>query len=338
MCFFQMLGSNSATWFNTAVLVTCMRNFPHSRGTVVGILKGFVGLSAAIFALIYTALLTSNANLLLLFLTIGPTAVCLCSMLLVRPVPAAGNVVDPEERSNFHYITYVCLALAAYLFAVNMSEEFLTLNKFIYVVFTAVMAVFLVAPLAVPIKILSEECIGLSPDLQEPLLKEDNNNNTATNTAPLMIRDVEAIEEVGASTTPTSDVEEGKGKKVTLHEDVVAKLNQQEEDAEILLVVGEGAVKRPKRRPRRGEDFKLRQALVKADFWILFLTFFCGVGTGVTAINNLGQIGEAQGYYNVNIFVSLISIANFLGRLGGGSLSEHYVRYRFLPILLLNVS
>jgi len=330
MCFIQMLGSNSATWFNTAVLVTCMRNFPHSRGTVVGILKGFVGLSAAIFAQIYTALLTSNANLLLLFLTIGPTAVCLCSMLLVRPVPAARNVIDPEERSNFHYITYVCLALAAYLFAVNISEELLTMNKFIPVVFTAVMAVFLVVPLAVPIKTLSEECIGLSPDVQEPLLKEEN-NNTVSNTAPLMIRDVEAIEEVGASTTPTSDHEEGKGKKVTLHEDVMAKLNQQEEDAEILLVVGEGAVKRPKRRPRRGEDFKLRQALVKADFWILFLTFFCGVGTGVTVINNLGQIGEAQGFYNVNIFVSLISIANFLGRLGGGSLSEHYIRKDAIP-------
>jgi hypothetical protein len=200
------------------------------------------------------------------------------------------------------------------------------------------MAIFLVAPLAIPIKTVSEECCGMNSDVHEPLLKE----NTETPNAPLLIRDMEegarSTEEGGASITPVSDHEEGKGKKnVTLHEDVVAKLNQQEEDAETLLVVGEGAVKRPKRRPRRGEDFKLRQALVKADFWILFLTFFCGVGTGVTAINNLGQIGEAQGYYNVNIFVSLISIANFLGRLGGGSLSEHYIRYWGLLWLLSNL-
>lgn len=353
MCLVQMVGSNSATWFNTAVLVTCMRNFPHSRGTVVGILKGLVGLSAAIFTQIYTALLTDNASLLLLFLALGPTFVCLCSMLLVRPVPAAGNVrVDPEERRNFHYITYVCLALAAYLCAINLGEELVDMNRFIPVVFTVVMAVFLVAPLAIPIKTLSQECCGIiSPnDLQEPLLIKESAAAAArgeTANAPLVIQDVEEgartpIEEVhvGASTTPdlgtASEDEEGhsysKGKKVTLHEDVVAKLNQQEEDAETLLVVGEGAVKRPKRRrPRRGEDFKLRQALVKADFWILFLTFFCGVGTGVTAINNLGQIGEAQGYYNVDIFVSLISIANFLGRLGGGALSEHYVRKDAVP-------
>jgi hypothetical protein len=100
--------------------------------------------------------------------------------------------------------------------------------------------------------------------------------------------------------------------------------SQDGDDAEILLAEGEGAVRR--KRPHRGEDFKLKQAIVKADFWLLFFTFFCGVGTGVTALNNLGQIGEAQGYAKVDIFVSLISIANFLGRLGGGSLSEHYVR------------
>jgi hypothetical protein len=111
----------------------------------------------------------------------------------------------------------------------------------------------------------------------------------------------------------------------------MAKLNQEEDDAETLLAVGEGVVKRPMRRPRRGEDFKLRQVLVKVDFWLLFLTFFCGVGTRVTVINNLGQIGEAQGYYNVNIFVSLISSANFLGCLGGGSLFEHYIRFDAIP-------
>lgn len=347
MCIIQGIGSNSATWFNTAVLVTCMRNFPHSRGSVVGILKGFVGLSAAIFTQIYTALLTDNANLLLLFLTVGPAAVCLASMLLVRPVPAVSSVRDPEERSNFHYVTAVCVALAAYLLAINLTEELLEMNRSIPVVLTAVMVIFLVAPLAIPIKTLSEECCGISPTdenlhgVQEPLLKENASTNVQTPNPPLMIRGAEedgrSIEEVAASRYLEAghglDQEE-KGKKVTLHEDVVAKLNQQEEDAETLLVVGEGAVKRPKRRPRRGEDFKLRQALVKADFWILFLTFFCGVGTGVTAINNLGQIGEAQGYNNVNIFVSLISIANFLGRLGGGSLSEHYIRYSTLPVLL----
>ncbi|KAG0580582.1 hypothetical protein KC19_4G184400 [Ceratodon purpureus] len=350
MLVLQCIGSNSATWFNTAVLVTCMRNFPHSRGTVVGILKGFVGLSAAIFAQVYIALLAGNSTLLLLFLAVVPTAVCLASMLLVRPVPAVGNVRDSEERRNFNYITAVCVALAGYLLVITFIEELVDMEKYIPVVLTAVMVIFLVAPLAIPIKALSNECYGISPEdtsqagMQEPLLKGecDSQTNTQPSNPPLMIREAatenaptkeKSVQEIATSTQPDTGAldQEEKGKKVTQQEDVVEKLNQEEDDAETLLAVGEGAVKRSKRRPRRGEDFKLRQALVKADFWLLFLTFFCGVGTGVTVINNLGQIGEAQGYYNVNIFVSLISIANFLGRLGGGSLSEHYIRSDAIP-------
>lgn len=302
----------------------------------MGILKGFVGLSAAIFAQVYTALLSGNSTLLLLFLAVVPTAVCLASMLFVRAVPAVGDVRDPEERRNFHYITAVCITLAGYLLVITFTEKLIEMNKLIPVVLTAVMVIFLVAPLAIPVKALSEECYGLDREdnstlqggIQEPLLKGDSQTNTQPSNPPLMIREAtgNSTEELPGSRGGEALDQEGKGKRVTLREDVVAKLKQEEDDAETLLAVGEGAVKRPKRRPRRGEDFKLRQALVKADFWLLFLTFFCGVGTGVTVINNLGQIGEAQGYYNVNIFVSLISIANFLGRLGGGSLSEHYIR------------
>nr|TKR89910.1 hypothetical protein D5086_0000238690 [Populus alba] len=41
--------------------------------------------------------------------------------------------------------------------------------------------------------------------------------------------------------------------------------NDDASDVEILLAMGEGAVKK-KRRPKRGEDFKIREALIKADF------------------------------------------------------------------------
>ncbi|CAM6039586.1 unnamed protein product [Sphagnum compactum] len=274
------IGGSSATYFNTAVLVTCMRNFPNSRGTVVGILKGFVGLSAAIFTQIFTALLASDANALLLFLAIGPTVICLAAMLFIRPMPSGAQVVDPEESSNFRYITGVCIALAFYLLAATCLQYSFLLPPLIPKLLTAIMIIFLITPLLVPIKAVMNEC-------SQKGLREQQDGQGATGN------------------------------------------NQDGDDAEILLAEGEGAVRR--KRPHRGEDFKLKQAIVKADFWLLFFTFFCGVGTGVTALNNLGQIGEAQGYAKVDIFVSLISIANFLGRLGGGSLSEHYIRTSALP-------
>jgi len=59
MDFFQIwfaltLSANGGAWLGTAVLVTNMRNFPLSRGAVAGILKGYSGLSAAVYTEIYT--------------------------------------------------------------------------------------------------------------------------------------------------------------------------------------------------------------------------------------------------------------------------------------------
>lgn len=39
MCFYICIGTNGATFFNTAAMVTNVKNFPHSRGPAVGILK-----------------------------------------------------------------------------------------------------------------------------------------------------------------------------------------------------------------------------------------------------------------------------------------------------------
>jgi hypothetical protein len=38
----------------------------------------------------------------------------------------------------------------------------------------------------------------------------------------------------------------------------------------MLIAEGEGAVSK-KRRPKRDDDFKFKEALVKADFWLLCL-------------------------------------------------------------------
>ncbi|KAL7181835.1 hypothetical protein ACSBR1_040693 [Camellia fascicularis] len=88
---------------------------------------------------------------------------------------------------------------------------------------------------------------------------------------------------------------------------------------------GEGAVKK-KRRPKRGEDFTFREAIVKADFWLLFFVCFAGVGSGVTVLNNLAQIGIAHGAEDTTVLLSLFSFFNFVGWLGGGIVSEHFVK------------
>lgn len=78
--------------------------------------------------------------------------------------------------------------------------------------------------------------------------------------------------------------------------------------------------------PVIGEDLMIFEAFRMVDFWILFGSFLCGVGTGLTVMNNMGQIGQALGYSDVSIFVSLISIFGFFGRIISGTVSEYFIK------------
>ncbi|WOK94220.1 protein NUCLEAR FUSION DEFECTIVE 4-like [Canna indica] len=293
------VGTNSSAWLITGVLVTNMKNFPVSRGTVAGILKGYVGLSASVFTGLYTGALGSSSTNLLLFLAVGLPAICAAMMYFVRPCTPSLRE-NSSERGYFLFTQISSVVLGLYLVGFTILNSYVTLSHGVASVLFGVMLLFLLSPLAIPIKMtLFRDNAAASEPLPEPARSEALAESTRSE--PLL-----------GEPLPESD-----------------GLDMSEE--EMLLAEGEGAISRKKRRPRRGEDFELRQALVKADFWLLFAAFFIGVGSGVTALNNLAQIGAAAGVEDPTILLCLFSFGNFLGRLGGGAVSEHYVRKTMLP-------
>ncbi|CAM6114109.1 unnamed protein product [Calypogeia fissa] len=48
MCLYMFFAANAQTFFSTACVVTCVQNFPRNRGVVIGLMKGFLGLSGAV--------------------------------------------------------------------------------------------------------------------------------------------------------------------------------------------------------------------------------------------------------------------------------------------------
>lgn len=302
--FFQLwialsIGTNSSAWLITGVLVTNMRNFPASRGTVSGILKGYVGLSGSIFTGLYTSVLGSSPSNLLLFLTIGLPAICLAMVSLVRPCTPS-TVENSTESRHFVVIQVLSIILGLYLLVFTFLNSYYSLNDAGAVVFFGGIVLLLLAPLAIPIKM----------TIFKPKL--ENVSIAVSSTVP-------SIDDLLENDTTT---------KPLLHAADLLNLQEFSDDvsyADMLLAVGEGAVKE-KKRPRRGDDFEVHEAFVKADFWLLFLAFFIGAGTGVTVLNNLAQIGSAAGVDDPTILLCLFSFGNFLGRLGGGAVSEHFVR------------
>ncbi|CAM6104150.1 unnamed protein product [Calypogeia fissa] len=336
MALLMALATNASTWYNTAVLVTSMRNFPKSRGNVVGIIKGFIGLSGAVFTQIYVSVLFENPPSFVLLLTIAPGTLILLVMYFIRPVTSPTGDYDPEEDGGFFYVYIVSIGLAIYLFVLSFVENYVSVTPVVGRMLVAVMCVFLLSPLAVPSKFLVDKYFrggrkgfrgSNGHGTRQTLLEQTSEYETIDVEKPEPSQRTASNENL-SNTSLREPVRLEKSSSMCLYPspDVDG-----EEDSTTMLAVGEGAVRRKRKGPRRGEDFTLTQAFMKADFWLLFFTFFCGVGTGNTALNNLGQIGQALGYADVTVFISLFSICNFLGRLGGGAVSEYYVRLSAMP-------
>lgn len=311
MCILIFVGNNGETYFNTAALVSCVQNFPKSRGPVVGILKGFAGLGGAILTQVYTMIHAPDQANLIFMVAVGPAMVVIALMFIIRPV-GGHRQVRPSDSSSFTFIYSVCLLLAAYLMGVMLVEDLVDLNHTVIIIFTVILFVLLFIPIVIPI-ILSfflertdpaEEALLSKPENMEP-----GKSNQETHEVIL------------------SEVEDEKPKDVDLLPASERRKRIAQLQARLFHAAAEGAVRVKRRRgPHRGEDFTLTQALIKADFWLIFFSLLLGSGSGLTVIDNLGQMSQSLGYDNTHIFVSMISIWNFLGRVGGGYFSEIIVR------------
>lgn len=58
----------------------------------------------------------------------------------------------------------------------------------------------------------------------------------------------------------------------------------------------------------------------------------------MTVMNNMGQIGLALGYTDVSIFVSLMSIFRFFGRITSGTVSGYFIKIAGTPRPLWNAA
>ncbi|OVA17981.1 Nodulin-like [Macleaya cordata] len=311
MCLYICIGANSQAFANTGSLVTCVKNFPESRGVVLGILKGFVGLSGAIITQLYHAFYGDDSKGLVLLIAALPAVV---SMLSVHTIRIMKVIRVANELKVFYDFLYISLGLAGFLMIMIIVQK--TIPGFTQAEFggsSAVVLILLFSPLLVVIK----EEIQLWKIKKQGLSNNFNNPSSEDQTMKVTIE-----------LPPCSEPEP------------IPTFLQPEPIQPTSQIKKRSCFSTMFQPPNRGEDYTILQALVSIDMLILFFASICGVGGTLTAIDNLGQIGSSLGYSTrgISTFVSLVSIWNYLGRVFSGFTSEILLRkYRFPRPLMLTL-
>ncbi|XVE61640.1 hypothetical protein DITRI_Ditri06bG0056900 [Diplodiscus trichospermus] len=149
MCLYMWIAANSQSFPNTGALVTCVKNFPESRGSVLGLLKGFIGLSGAIMTQYYHAFYRNDVKALILMLAWLPTII---PLIFLRTIRIMKVVPMARELKSFYRFLYIALGLAGFIMIMIILQNKVRFTRIEYIGSAFVVLVFLLLPLGIVIK------------------------------------------------------------------------------------------------------------------------------------------------------------------------------------------
>ncbi|CAL8464603.1 g4138 [Coccomyxa elongata] len=331
-----VMAFNGSNWIDTACIATNVHNFPHDRGTVVGVLKSLVGLSASVYTSVYVAAFRPDALSFLLLIAAAPTVIGLCAMPFFNALPDGVDGDDDNAKTTgvrFGVAMNVVITLGLYqLCTCGLLGSHSSLSQ---VVRGAMLAglLLLLAPL---------------------LFLWASTGRLLLHTHALSFRDEEK------SAGGEAAVREGT--KAHLQDGGQVCTGGTELDAPLLGAASlpdhidgtdtQGVEVGPRHASKapvglagaavQKQELKLWECAASLNFWLLFLVFGMGTGTGLMFVNNLGQLVESLGggRDGQDVLVSLFSVFSAAGRLACGSIPERLLQTYGLPrtLFLVGVS
>ncbi|KAL0460631.1 UNVERIFIED_CONTAM: hypothetical protein Slati_0690300 [Sesamum latifolium] len=149
MCIYICIGANSQNFANTGALVTSVKNFPQSRGIMLGLLKGFTGLSGAILTQIYLAVYGNDSKALILLIAWLPAALSVVFVYTIREMKV---VRQTNELKIFYQFLYVSIVLALFIMVMTIVQKLVAFSQAAYAGSATVVCALLFLPLFIAIR------------------------------------------------------------------------------------------------------------------------------------------------------------------------------------------
>ncbi|KAG6629673.1 uncharacterized protein LOC122293735 [Carya illinoinensis] len=296
---FVGLGAAAPNFAHTIALVTGVKNFPESRGVVLGLMKGMAEASVAILTQIYLVINgDDDVRNIILATAVLPTITSVAFVFTIRKIERDDDDQRWQHHTNelrvflnFYYLTSV---VALFVMIVTLLGKYFHVTETDHMYGVIVIFILIFLPLY---NVIKEEIIAAAQ-----YSKSFERHEFFDRLAVVVVESIEKPQGILLADSKSSNnqiLEEKKPKRSCLSSIFFNK-------------------------PERGEDHSIFQAILSIDMLYILLIMLCGYGSGLTAYEHFWRLGKALGNKEqvVTSMISMASVWNCVGRIYSGFLSE----------------
>ncbi|RWW49109.1 hypothetical protein BHE74_00044763 [Ensete ventricosum] len=296
-----LLAGCSICWFNTVCFVLCVRNFPVNRSLALSLTTSFNGVSASLYTLVVNAVGGSCSVYLLLNATLPLLVSTIALLPIVRQPRTHLLLLAPADSARHDSYIFLLLNILAFITGLYL----LFLNSMSSVSSTARLllagaVLLLLLPLCVP---------GV-------ICARDWARRTIFSSSLFSFIGVEDLELQKQLVQSSED-----DVAVSVNNGDAFNVNDGNDDCSH----GEDGRRSCwwwwrcwccHRLAALGDEHTATRLVCRVDFWLYYVSYFCGATVGLVYSNNLGQIAQSMGRQSqTTMLITVYSSCSFFGRL-----------------------
>ncbi|RDX96258.1 Protein NUCLEAR FUSION DEFECTIVE 4, partial [Mucuna pruriens] len=152
VCIYIAIGASSVNFANTGVITACVKNIPENRGTILGLLKGYLGLSAAIMTQLYLAIYGNDSESLILLVAWLPAAISAVFACVIRIMKVETCTKKSIKPKIIYQFLFASVALALVIMAMIIAQKQFAFSKAGYIGCATLVCLLLIFPVFIAIR------------------------------------------------------------------------------------------------------------------------------------------------------------------------------------------